>query len=58
MNLDLKATYERGMELAKAHTPISIGVLKHLASLVMRRTGGEVNALVVRLTHQEVTYAL
>lgn len=43
MNLDLKATYERSMELAKAHTPISIGVLKHLASLVMRRTGGEVN---------------
>ena len=43
MNLDLKASYERSMELAKAHTPISIGVLKHLASLVMRRTGGEVN---------------
>lgn len=43
MNLDLKAAYERSMELAKAHTPISIGVLKHLASLVMRRTGGEVN---------------
>ena len=43
MNLDLKAAYERSMELAKAHTPISVGVLKHLASLVMRRTGGEVN---------------
>ena len=43
MNLDLKAAYERSMELAKAHTPISVGVLKDLASLVMRRTGGEVN---------------
>ena len=43
MNLDLKAAYERSMELAKAHTPISVGVLKHLAALVMRRTGGEVN---------------
>lgn len=43
MNLDLKAAYERSMELAKAHTPISVGVLKHLSALVMRRTGGEVN---------------
>lgn len=43
MNLDLKAAYERSMELAKAHTPISAGVLKHLSALVMRRTGGEVN---------------
>ena len=42
-SLDLKAAYERSMELAKAHTPISVGVLKHLAALVMRRTGGEVN---------------
>lgn len=45
MNLDLKAAYERSMELAEGHTPFSIGVLKHLASLVMRRTGGEVNGL-------------
>lgn len=40
MNLDLKAAYDRSMELAKIHTPFSIGVLKYLSSLVMRRTGG------------------
>lgn len=45
MNLDLKAAYERSMELAKTHTPISIGVLKHLSSLVMRRTGAEISGL-------------
>ena len=45
MNLDLKAAYERSMELAEGHTPFSIGILKHLASLVMRRTGGEINGL-------------
>ena len=45
MNLDLKAAYERSMELAEGHTPFSIGILKHLASLIMRRTGGEVNGL-------------
>ena len=45
MNLDLKAAYERSMELGEGHTPFSIGILKHLASLVMRRTGGEVNGL-------------
>ena len=45
MNLDLKVAYERSMELAKAHTPFSVGVLKHLSSLVMRRTGGIVNGL-------------
>lgn len=45
MNLDLKAAYERSMELGEGHTPFFIGILKHLASLVMRRTGGEVNGL-------------
>lgn len=45
MNLDLKGAYERSRELAKAHTPISIGVLKHLSSLVMRRTGGIVSGM-------------
>ncbi|MDD6553477.1 MAG: Fic family protein [Prevotellaceae bacterium] len=39
MNLDLKAAYERSMELASQHTPITIGLLKHLSSFVMRRTG-------------------
>lgn len=45
MNLDLKAAYERSMELAKAHTPFSVGVLRHLSSIVMRRTGGVVNGM-------------
>ena len=45
MNLDLKAAYERSMELARTHTPFSVGVLKHLSSLVMRRTGGVVNGM-------------
>lgn len=45
MNLDLKAAYERSMELAKQHTPISVGVLKHLSSIVMRRTGKFFNTL-------------
>ena len=45
MNLDLKAAYERSIELAEGHTPVSIGILKQLAALVMRRTGGEINGL-------------
>ena len=45
MNLDLKAAYERSMELAERHTPFSIGILKQLAALVMRRTGGEIHGL-------------
>lgn len=45
MNIDLKAAYERSMQLAKEHTPISIGVLKHLSSLVMRRTGSIIHVM-------------
>lgn len=45
MNLDLKAAYERSMELAKAHTPFSVDVLKHLSAIVMRRTGGPYNGM-------------
>ncbi len=45
MNLDLKAAYERSMELAEGHTPFSIGILKQVAALVMRRTGGEIHGL-------------
>lgn len=45
MNLDLKDAYDRSMELAKIHTPFSIGVLKYLSSLVMRRTGGVNNGM-------------
>ena len=44
MNLDLKAAYERSMEKAREHTPFSIGMLKELSSIVMRRTGGIFNA--------------
>lgn len=45
MNLDLKDAYQRSMELAKQHTPVSVGVLKHLSSIVMRRTGHVYNTL-------------
>ena len=45
MNIDLKAAYERSMQLAKEHTPFSIGVLKHLSSLVMRRTGSIIHVM-------------
>lgn len=38
MNLDLKAAYERSMEMARVHTPFSIDMLKELSSIVMRRT--------------------
>ena len=44
MNLDLKAAYERSMEMAREHTPFSINMLKELSSIVMRRTGGIFNA--------------
>lgn len=43
MNLDLKAAYERSMDMAREHTPFSIDMLKELSSIVMRRTGGVVN---------------
>ena len=33
------------MELAEGHTPFSIGILKQLAALVMRRTGGQIHGL-------------
>ncbi len=39
MNLDLKAAYERSMDMARTHTPFSIDMLKELSSIVMRRTG-------------------
>ena len=44
MNLDLKAAYERSMEMAREHTPFSIDMLEELSSIVMRRTGGIFNA--------------
>lgn len=39
MNLDLKAAYERSMDMSRTHTPFSIDMLKELSSIVMRRTG-------------------
>lgn len=39
MNLDLKAAYERSIEYARAHTPITTNMLMELSSLVMKNTG-------------------
>ena len=39
MNLDLKRAYEESIHLAKAHTPITIYMLKALSKLVMQNTG-------------------
>ena len=39
MNLDLKAAYERSIEYARAHTPITTDMLMELSSLVMKNTG-------------------
>ena len=41
MNLDLKAAYEKAIEYAKHHTPISVELLIRLSSLVMKNTGKE-----------------
>lgn len=39
MNLDLKRAYEESIREAKAHSSITIDLLKNLASLVMKNTG-------------------
>lgn len=39
MNLDLKAAYERSIEYARAHTPITTNMLMELSSLVMKNIG-------------------
>ncbi len=39
MNLDLKVAYEKAIEFAKQHTPITVELLKNLSALVMRNTG-------------------
>ena len=41
MNLDLKVAYEKAIELAKQHKPITIDMLIYLSALVMRNTGKE-----------------
>ena len=43
MNLDLKVAYEKAIELAKQHKPITIDLLISLSTLVMRNTGKEYN---------------
>ena len=43
MNLDLKVAYEKAIELAKQHKPITIDLLISLSALVMRNTGKEYN---------------
>ena len=41
MNLDLKVAYEKAIELAKQHTPITTDMLISLSALVMKNTGKE-----------------
>ena len=43
MNLDLKAAYEKAIELAKQHKPITIDMLISLSALVMKNTGKKYN---------------
>ena len=43
MNLDLKNAYETAIKLARAHTDITIDLLKSLSALVMKNTGLEYN---------------
>ncbi len=39
MNLDLKAAYDESFALARKHAEISMDMLRHLASIVMKGTG-------------------
>ncbi len=39
MNLDLKAAYERVLELSSEHSDVSVAGLKELSALVMKNTG-------------------
>ena len=41
MNIDLKNAYDKAIELAKNHTPITIDLLINLSALVMKNTGKE-----------------
>ena len=43
MNLDLKAAYERSMQLARKHADFSVEMLKALSALVMKNTGSQYN---------------
>ena len=41
MNLDLKAAYEKTLDLARSHSDITIPRLKELSALTMKNTGAE-----------------
>ncbi len=41
MNLDLKRAYEKSIEFARTHAPITIDMLKTLSAMVMKNTGKE-----------------
>ena len=41
MNLDLKCAYEKAIEFARNHTPITIDMLISLSAMVMKNTGKE-----------------
>ncbi len=41
MNLDLRLAYRESMRLASSHEDVTIDMLKHLSSLVMKNTGSE-----------------
>lgn len=41
MNLDLKEAYEKAIELARSHAPITIEMLVSLSAMVMKNTGRE-----------------
>lgn len=45
MNLDLKAAYEQAMRIAKDSEAISVDMLCHLSSLVLKNTGAQYNTL-------------
>lgn len=44
MNLDLKAAYEQSIAFAKQHSDISVEMLKHLSSIVLKNTGTTSNS--------------
>src|SRR5574344_1910190 len=41
MNLDLKAAYDKAIEIADKHTPLTVDLLISLSSIVMKNTGKE-----------------
>lgn len=43
MNLDLKAAYDKAIELARRHSPITVNGLIDLSAIVMKNTGSEYN---------------